>query len=640
MNGVIGMTELLFGTTLTDRQRYLAETVHRSATALLDIINDILDFSKIEAGKLQLEQMDFDLPRLFEEVAELFAEPVHRKGLELLCRIDEAVPVRLNGDPVRLRQILINLLSNAVKFTERGEVVLSVDLVEARRDETLLRFNVKDSGVGVPPDAQQRIFRAFDQADSSTTRKYGGTGLGLAIVNRLVELMGGMIGIESVPGEGSTFWFVIPLGISTQPPMKVEQFLQARRLLVVDDNNTNRMILSHHLQQWGAASTGAESGAQALALLHRAAEDGLPFDAAILDMQMPGMDGLELARTIAAHPRLSSIRLVMLTSVGDQGGAANAVGVHLTLTKPVAQIRLREALTTLFVSGTVAPVYQAPSPLPVSLSGHVLLAEDNAVNREVALGMLEMLDCRVLAVEHGRLAIEAVAAQHFDLILMDCQMPEVDGFRATALIREHEASATPSRHIPIVALTANAMEGDRARCLAAGMDDYLSKPFTLQSLQDMLSRWIPVKSTGLPPVSHPATPRKTEPPETTSFPEPLPELLDTQAWKAILALQRPGQPDLLAKILGLYLKDSYELVDKIQAAVTDRNARLLQEAAHSLKSRSATLGAHQLAQLCQQLELAGRTQSFKQTEQRVDQLTKVFAETCALFRQELKGRAA
>jgi CheY-like chemotaxis protein len=488
----------------------------------------------------------------------------------------------LNGDPLRLRQILINLLSNAVKFTERGEIVLLVDVVETRPQEALLRFHVKDSGIGIPPDAQQRIFKAFDQADSSTTRKYGGTGLGLAIVNRLVELMGGVIGVDSAPGEGSTFWFVIRLRMGAQPPTTVGPFLQGRRLLIVDDNETNRVIVAHHVHRWGADAACAASAPEALALLHQAVDEHRPYDAAILDMQMPGMDGLALATAIQSGRYLSAIRLLMLTSLGDQGPAAAAAGIRRTLTKPVSHTRLREALMTLFDAEPAGVAPDAAAERPASTSGSVLLAEDNAVNREVALGMLEMLGYRVQAVENGRLAVQAATAHRFDLVLMDCQMPEMDGFEATRLIREREASlvqpdgkderrtttgegrVTP--HVPIVALTANAMQGDREACLDAGMDAYLRKPFTLQQLQVVLAHWLDPRSTSATP-DHRPNPSDTP---TDKNRPPAPDglaLVDREAWKAVTAIQRPSQSDLLARILGLYLKDSQGLVDKIAEAV-------------------------------------------------------------------------
>lgn len=641
MNGVIGMTELLLGTSLTARQHHLAETVHRSASGLLDIINDILDFSKIEAGKLQLEQVDFDLYRLCEEVGDLFVEPVQRKGIEYICRIAESVPSQLKGDPVRLRQILVNLLSNAVKFTKRGEIGLLVDLVEIHNGKALLRFHVKDSGIGIPADAQQRIFQAFDQADSSTTRKYGGTGLGLAIVNRLVEMMGGLIGVESAPGEGSTFWFVIRLGIHTLPYTPHETFLAGRRVLIVDDNETDSTIVAHHVQQWGATATCAESGARALELLRHGVATHHPYDAAILDMQMPEMDGLELARIISQDPALQSTLLVMLTSLGEQGAAARAAGIRMSLTKPIAQTRLRATLAKLFEPDAPPTAHSTTAARRSQQSGYVLLAEDNAVNREVALGMLELLGYRVQAVENGRLAVEAATAQQFDLVLMDCQMPEMDGFSATAAIRRFMATQKERSPLPIVALTANAMQGDREACLKAGMNGYLSKPFTLQQLQDVISQWMPAIETPSPSASTASLDNLTSMPAALVSPASSHQtVIDTQAWNSILALQRSGQPDLLDKILGLYLKDSQEMVDKIEEAVTQRNASLLRESAHSLKSRSAMLGALQLAELCKHLEQAGRDGDFRQTGDLLHRLKSTFADTSAMFEQERSKRAA
>ncbi|MGE4093542.1 MAG: response regulator, partial [Candidatus Binatia bacterium] len=524
MNGVLGMTELLLGTDLSIKQRRFAETIHHSAETLLNVLNSILDFSKIEAGKLELENIRFDLRQTVEEVADLFAEQSYKKGVELACHIHNDVPTAVQGDPHRLRQILTNLIGNAVKFTDQGEVVIEVKrthvppstLPLARTNDRastenqdpeswhfcIVHFSVRDTGIGLTPETQVQLFQPFRQADNSTTRKYGGTGLGLAISRQLAQLMGGKIGVDSTYGKGSHFWFTVQLGI--QPGVDASFLrptadLQSQRVLIVDDNATNREILHHHLESWGLRNDSAAGGLEALQLLYKAVAWQDPYGIAILDMHMPGMDGIELARTIRADGALTSLRLVMLTSVGQYGDieSARRAGIEMYLSKPARQSELYNCLATLsgVTANTVArgPGSQSPSvssdsTAPDSLfSAHVLLAEDNLVNQEVARTMLELLGCDVTVTSNGREAVEALKSSQYDLVFMDSHMPEMDGFSATAAIRAHEGK---THHTPIIALTANAMTGDRERCLTAGMDDYVSKPFTQEKLRLVLDRWI------------------------------------------------------------------------------------------------------------------------------------------------------
>jgi two-component system, sensor histidine kinase and response regulator len=649
MNGVLGMAELLLNTQLTNKQRYLADTVHRSGTALLSIINDILDFSKIEAGKIELEEIEFGLRQVIEEAVDLFAEPADKKGLELTCFLPDEIPDSVIGDPVRLRQVLLNLLGNAVKFTEHGEVTVRIHCLESDSQSLMLKVEVIDTGIGIHPETQACLFAAFSQADGSTTRRFGGTGLGLAIVNQLVRLMGGEIGIDSIPNRGSTFWFTIRLGRTAHKesvhPEK-HTSLAGTRVLVVDDNATNRYILETHLRAWEAEPISADSASTALHLLRQSVQNDTPIDMAILDIHMPDTDGTALARIIKSDPALKNLALLALSSVDshDHDESSDQMGFFAWLRKPVRQSMLRDCLLRYRKTPYELPTPPFPSPslaLQGRLYGRVLLAEDNPVNREVAAGMLEMLGCKAHAVENGRLAVEAVAAQRFDLVLTDCQMPEMDGFTATRAIRQFMTTQRERPPLPIIALTANAMEGDRETCLNAGMNDYLSKPFTLQQLRDLLSRWLPATTTASCPLAVSALPQEFSAPEEAAGQDSMDStVVDTQAWKAILALQRAGQPDLLGKILGLYLKDSQGLVDKIGEAVTQRNARLLRESAHSLKSRSATLGAYRVAELCKHLEEAGRAQTFAQTDELVRQLTIAFTETCLVFQNESLKRAA
>jgi PAS domain S-box-containing protein len=494
LNGILGMTELALDTDLTSEQREYLGMARSSAEALLHIINDILDFSKIEAGKLELEAIDFDLYATVEEAVSLLAEKAGVKGLELICHIEAPSLCWLRGDPGRLRQVLLNLVGNAIKFTERGEVVVGVHLEEQGPAGTVVRCEVRDTGPGISAEVQSRLFGSFTQADASTTRRFGGTGLGLAISKRLVGLMGGELGLTSEPGGGSKFWFLVRLtkGEVAPPAPRRNDALRGLRALVVDDNATNRMVLTRNLTGWGLRTVEASGGAEALATLRSAKE---AFALALLDFQMPEMDGLALARHIKADPSLAGMKLIMLTSLGVRGqrDQARAAGIDGYLVKPVRLSQLYDCLATVMAGPE--PLPSAPTttaadserkPSPVAHGPRVLLAEDNAVNQALALRLLQKLGCCVDVVGNGREAVAAAARGEYALVFMDCQMPEMDGFEATAAIRQGE---TGSRRVPIIALTASAMQGDREACLAAGMDDYLSKPLGLRDMERMLRRW-------------------------------------------------------------------------------------------------------------------------------------------------------
>ena len=530
MNGVLGTTELLLNSTLTDKQRHLASTVHRSGRTLLAIINDILDFSKIEAGKLDLESVGFDLSQLLDESLELFVETARRKHLQLTQQVDERVPRYLMGDPVRFRQILMNLLSNAMKFTETGGVSLRADYVSGTPTHAQLRISVTDTGIGIPPSVKLRIFDAFAQADGSTTRRYGGTGLGLSIAKQLVGLMGGTITLESEPGRGSTFSFTARFEL--QP-----------------------------------LCTGTDSG-------------------------------------LPSYQRLAK--------------------PHLTLAPPY---------------GPSEP-YQSSAGTEAKGAGHrvarILVAEDSPVNREVAVGMLEILGYEVEMAENGRQALELAERSQFDLVLMDCQMPEMDGLTATGEIRRREAASGQQR-LTIIALTANAMQGDREQCLAAGMDDYLTKPYTQTQLQAVVQKWVDKQGPAQapPPVLLPTQTLPSESASTAAAPAPTTPRMDTKALDGIRALQRPNRPYVLASVLRKYLDNSRDSVDALQDAIRANDPARLQAVAHRLKSSSAQLGALAVAARCKELEALGAQENLIEADRILAELQSEYAAACAVFRNEI-----
>ncbi|MBA2269066.1 MAG: PAS domain S-box protein [Chthoniobacterales bacterium] len=630
MNGVIGMTELLLDTGLDEEQREFAETVRFSGEHLLMVLNDILDFSKIEAGKVRIETIDFDLRTVVEELAGTFAERAHAKGVELISLVEFDVPTALRGDPFRLRQVLTNLMSNALKFAEGGEAVLRARLVEEPDGLAVVRLEVSDSGIGMTPEQKSLLFRSFSQADTSTTRKYGGTGLGLAISKQLVELMGGEIGVESEPGKGSTFWFTLPLEKQTlevaRPSPSLPADLREMSVLIVDDNATNRRILREQLISRGIRSASAEDGPHALEALRRAADRGESYDLAILDMQMPGMDGLQLAQTIKADPSISPVRLVMLTSVGERGDGEKArrAGIEAYLTKPVRQSELYDCLVTMVSKPADGVPTQERSVSLVTrhslkekkagFRAHILVAEDNPVNQKVAVRTLEKLGYRVDVVPNGAEALEALARVPYAAVLMDVQMPEMDGYEATAEIRRRESEGSGGR-TPIIAMTANAMQGDREKSLEAGMDDYIPKPVKTEDLDEVLRCWV-------------SSAQDTEPAPAPDMDEDRSDSrgpIDQSMLERLRDLQEEGEPDLLAELVEMFLPDASARLKTLRGAVKRGDERFVERAAHTLKGSALNMGAVRMSEICAELEEVGRSGDLVRALQLLDQLDAEFS---------------
>ena len=633
MNGVLGLTELLLETPLDAQQRPFVETVRNSGETLLSIINDILDFSKIEAGKLETESLDYDLFQAVEDVVQLLAPRAHAKQIELACRIDEGLPHAVRGDPYRLRQVLTNLVGNALKFTTEGEVVVEVYQLEVPGETPRLRVDVRDSGIGIDEATRERLFRPFAQADGSTTRRFGGTGLGLAISRSLVELMGGCIGVNSRAGEGSTFWFELPLtGATSMPAIPTPAGLKGRHVLVVDDNATNREIVLHHLQAGGMRCGAAVDGIDALAKMRVQLDQRDPYDMAVVDMKMPRMDGIELAKAVRADARLSATPLVLLTSLHSPAEVTRAreAGISAYLSKPVRRHELFRALaqtTGEEVPDAVPSVQRHDAD--VTFKAHVLLAEDNGVNQVVARNMLKAMGCTFEIVPNGREALAAAQRTAFDLVLMDCQMPEMDGYDATRAIRSWEGTRSGAQRIPIVALTANALVGDAETCRAAGMDDHLAKPYTRKQLTKVLARWLPpalVASTA-PPAPPPPTAAPASGPDDS--------LLDAAALENIRALD-DGDGSVIVEVLQMYLDEAPGHLERLQSALERSDAADLGRVAHALKSASFNVGAMRLGEICRELEKLAKAGEISTAPKLVSAISGLYQRVEPQLRAEMK----
>jgi signal transduction histidine kinase/CheY-like chemotaxis protein/HPt (histidine-containing phosphotransfer) domain-containing protein len=601
MNGVIGMTELALDTDLTGEQREYLNLVHASANSLLTVINDILDFSKIEAGKLDFDNIDFSLRDSMGETMKAVSVRAHEKGLELVCHIPNDVPDSLIGDPGRLRQIIVNLVGNAIKFTEHGEVVMNIDTEFQNNDEVFLHFAVTDTGIGIPSEKQKVIFDAFAQADGSTTRKYGGSGLGLAITSLLVEAMGGRIWIESEVGNGSTFHFTVPLSLQQNPakPAAVAPGeMQGLRVLVVDDNATNRRILFETLTHWGMKPTCVEGGRLAVSESQRATRAGEPYALTLLDGCMPEMDGFEVAQELKDSPELTNTTIMMLTSSGQRGEAARCreMGVAAYLTKPITQSSLFDAIVNVLKSpsaptNTTAKLVTRDTLRESKRSLRILLAEDSPVNQIFAVTLLQKHGHSVQVVENGKEALAALEAACFDVILMDVQMPEMDGFEATAAIRDHESRT--GAHIPIIALTAHAMKGDRERCLDAGMDGYVSKPIRAEELLQAIDELAPAAR---------LAPRSSDDDNMID----IDRVLDR---RAVLS-QFGGDLELLQRVVALFLEDGRALMCSIRDSIAGRDSYALEHAAHRLKGSVANFFASAAVDAALRLEVIGHARDF------------------------------
>ncbi len=640
LNGVIGMTDLIMDTTLDSHQREMIQTVKNSGEFLLNIINDILDFSKIEAGKLDLEAIDFDIRLVLDEVIDVLAGKASQKSLELIGVVYANIPKQLRGDPGRIRQILFNLIGNAIKFTEQGEIVVRIELVDERAEVPVLQLSVTDTGIGIPSEAQDGLFQSFTQADSSTTRKFGGTGLGLAICKQLVTLMHGEIGVTSQEGQGSTFWFTIPMAhsVAASLPGASCTSLATRRVCIVESNDTIRFLLNHYVQSWGMHTEVARNGKDGLALLQKRTQEGKPFDVALLDHSLSETiheDGVSLAQRIRHDPAMAHTSLVLLSAFGKRGEGkmAQEAGFNGYLTKPIRHQQLHDCLTMVLAEPAAASNDCASPPLitrhtvdeaQARTQCHILLAEDNVVNQKVAVRMIQKLGYRVDVVDNGQAAVQALEHSRYHLVFMDCQMPEMDGLTATRKIREAESQTrqalgvrserqesarsdtpdssrlTPHR-LPIVALTANALASDREACLQAGMDDFLAKPVRLEDLSAMIAKWVPHSTnTG----SSTATTADTQPQGGGAAPGS--PALDATILQHLQALGGPEDPDFFLTLVQQFLEDLPRHDAGIQQAIAQQDAEALTKAAHACKGACRAIGALPLAEVCYALEQLGR----------------------------------
>jgi PAS domain S-box-containing protein len=627
MNGVIGMTGLLLDTNLDNEQRRYAETVRSSGESLLALLNDILDYSKIEAHKLDLEILDFDLRAMLDDFAAMQVLHAHEKGLEFICSAAPDVPAFFRGDPGRLRQILTNLTGNAIKFTAKGEVAVAASLLLETDSDSVVRFSIKDTGIGIPVDKQQMLFQKFTQVDSATSRKYGGTGLGLAISKQLSEMMGGEIGIVSAEGQGSEFWFTVRLAKQTAAPQTKTPLkdISGLRILVVDDNATNREVLMCQLAAWGVVAEDAVDGLTALSALYKARDAGNPFIGAILDMQMPGMTGAVLAQAIKADVTLKDIHLILMTSMTERGDAKRMqeIGFVAYLTKPMRQSDLYSCLTVV-LSG--APEAQTEQPIVTRHSiremnrgaVRILLAEDNITNQQVALGILNKLGLRADAVANGKEVIKALETIPYDLVLMDVQMPDMDGYEASTNIRDPQSGVT-NHLIPIIAMTANAMQGDREKCIAAGMNDYVSKPITPDALTKALETWLPKGDVANAAFGHSAKP--VDQVAIFDYSGMMERLMDDEI--------------LARKLTTMFIDDMPKQINALKQALLACDSKNAELHAHSMKGAAGNLGTNLLRNAAAEIEKSGKAADLVAMSSLIPELEKQYKMAIGAIRDKI-----
>ncbi len=601
MNGVLGMAEMVLDSELSTEQRTAIETIRTSGESLLTVINDVLDFSKIEAGKLDIEHIDFNLPVLVDDIALILAPKAHEKGLELIIDIASDVPTQVNLDPSRIRQILTNLMSNAIKFTEDGEIHVRVSSEQLNATNCTLYFEVKDTGIGLTNEEQDKLFKPFTQADGSTTRKYGGTGLGLAICKQLVHLMQGTIDCKSQKDKGSVFSFMIPALYSERQPERLEEQpavnLKGLKCLIIDDNTNHLNVLAQKLNHWGIETHCVSNGPEGILQLHEANDCNQPYNFVLLDHKMPDMDGPEVVRILNKDKFLNNIALVMMTSstLNADPGKTRVTGVDFYLTKPLRQADLLKTLNCIVEKDCHALAKLSPldnQAKSLRFSGKILVVEDNLINQQVARGILIKLGCEVDLAIDGFEALTAIDKQRYDLVFMDCQMPELDGYAASEEIRRRENKRSDKR-LPIIALTANALSGDREKCLEAGMDGYLSKPFSQAQIVDLLSQWLP-PGEGATVTNDINSPYKEIP------------ALDNTALDNIRALSSEGNENLLSQIINIFLTDTPLKINQLAEAISRHDSDTVRSIAHSLKSGCANIGAKRLSALFKDLEQQGR----------------------------------